>query len=63
LQEIYGIDIPLFSCRYSKSTGHQAIGFSLRTFQGDTVFNWVPDSRSFLAKGGRTADKSFLDLI
>ena len=32
---IYGNDVLLFLCRYPKSTGHQAIGFSLQPFKGD----------------------------
>jgi hypothetical protein len=48
--------ILLFFCRYSEST--QAIGFGFRAFKGDAAFDQVR-----IAKGGGTADKSFLDLI
>jgi hypothetical protein len=40
-QEIYGTDILLFFCRYSESTGHQAIGFGFRAFKGDAAFDQV----------------------
>jgi hypothetical protein len=62
LQEICGSDVLQFPCCYPKSTGHQAIGFSLRgRSRANTAFNRMPGSRSFLEKGGGTADKSFLD--
>jgi hypothetical protein len=47
LQELYGIDILLFSCRYSKSTGDQLIGLSPQVFTADTAFNRVPGSRGY----------------
>jgi hypothetical protein len=46
MQEIHGIDILLFSCRYSQSTGYRATDFRLWAFKGDTAFDRVPGSRS-----------------
>jgi hypothetical protein len=47
LQELYGIDVLLFSCRYSKITAQQPVGSSRRVFKGDTAFNRAPASRSY----------------
>ena len=46
-----------------KSTGHQAIAFSLHPFKGDPAFKRGAMEQEVLEKCGGTANKSFLDLI
>jgi hypothetical protein len=50
LQKIYVSDVLLFPAAIPKSTGHEAIGFSLQPFKGDPAFKRGAVEQEVLAK-------------
>src|SRR6516165_6453019 len=50
LREIYVSDVLIFPCAIPKSTGHQAIAFSLHPFKGDPAFKRGAMEQEVLAK-------------